>query len=108
MCVCVCVLHAFVCVLTVCSPANANRYHYPPSASLELNVRAITCVCDSPLSQVLSLCSHMQPARQESTECNKKKHHTNTLGLLIHGKRIWHSRTLMCVPTAQIHLTYHR
>ncbi len=74
MCVCVylCayILHAVVCVcVCVCMCANANRYHYLPSTSLELNVKAITCFCDSPLSQVLSLCSHMQPENQESTVC---------------------------------------
>lgn len=74
MCVFVCLYSACNCVC-MCMSANASRYHYLPSTSLALNVRAITCVCDSPLSQVLSLCSHMQPAHQESTVCRYSHTH---------------------------------
>lgn len=51
------------------APFNGGRRHYLLAALLERNVRTITCDCDSPLSQVLCLCSHMQAVHQESTVC---------------------------------------
>lgn len=86
MCECVDLCACFfihTCVLVcnnvcVCLSANANECRFLPSASLELNVKVITCVCDSPLSQVLSLCSHMQLANQESTVCTHTHTHTHT------------------------------
>lgn len=68
---------ACMCV-HVCMCLNASRYHDLSNASLELNVRVITRICDSPLSFLCFLCSCMQPANHESTVC--KDTHTHTPG----------------------------
>lgn len=102
MCVFVCLYSACNCVC-MCMSANASRYHYLPSTSLALNVRAITCVCDSPLSQVLSLCSHMQPAHQESTVCRYSHTH-------MYACACTHTHTQLCplvtlqMPFNNLHL----
>lgn len=89
----------------MCVPAKGSRYHYLPSTSLELNVRAITWPCDSPLNQVLSLCSHMQHAHWESTVYRYIHTHTYL--------QAWHITQEWDIPFGQTarqqrYLTYHK
>lgn len=75
VCIFVCLyLHVAVCVCAcLLMPVGTIIF---PGSSLELNVRAITCICDSPLSQVRFLCSHMQPANLEFKDADICKTHT--------------------------------